>query len=88
MSSPEVEVVHSLKQHLLRGGLRLGPVSSVLVDAHPSYLASGFKAKLEPMASLRIGQCRPDILCQVQHSRTQSVAGFEVKPGGVTGRRG
>ena len=80
MNSPEAAVVHSLKQHLLQDGLRQGPVSNVIVDAHPSYIASSLRSKLEPMACLRIGSCQPDILCQVQRQRTQSVIGFEVKP--------
>ena len=88
MSSPEAEVVNSLKQHLIINHLRLGAVSSVLVDAHTSYISSQYKARLEPMAYLKIGAYRPDILCQVQHSRTQSIAGFEVKPKWSDWRKG
>jgi hypothetical protein len=77
--SPEAEVVHSLKTYLLQEGLRQGRVSDIIVDSDGAYRASRFAKALEPMASIRIDGCRPDILCSVRYSSHTLVAAFEVK---------
>ncbi|MEW5930929.1 MAG: hypothetical protein AB1941_25990 [Gemmatimonadota bacterium] len=75
----EVEVVHSLKLHLREHGLRGSPVSDIVVDADGSYRNSRLARELEPMAPVRIGAYRPDLVCMAQTSRGPLVVAFEVK---------
>lgn len=77
--SPEAEVVHSLKQHLLARGLYGNPVAEVVVDADGSYRSSRYARALEPMASVPIDGFRPDLLCAVRQPPGSFIAGFEVK---------
>ena len=75
----EVEVVHSLKSHLRTHGLRGVPVSDIVVDADGSYRGSRLARDLEPMAPVRIGAYRPDLVCIAQTARGPLVVAFEVK---------
>lgn len=75
----EVEVVHSLKTHLQTHGLRGAPVSDIVVDADGSYRGSRLARELEPMAAVRIGAYRPDLVCITHTARGPLVAAFEVK---------
>jgi len=77
--SPEAEVVHSLKQHLLSRGLYGTRVAEVVVDSDGSYRSSRYAKALEPMASVPIDGFRPDLLCAVRQPPGSLVAGFEVK---------
>lgn len=77
--SPEAEVVHSLKAHLLQHGLKRGRVSDIVVDSDGAYRASRFAKSLEPMASIRIDGCRPDIVCSIAYPSHTVMAAFEVK---------
>jgi hypothetical protein len=75
----EAEVVHSLKTHLLRWGLRGARLRQVVVDADPSYMRSRYRRELEPLATIRIDGSRPDLVCTVEHGSRDVVVGFEVK---------
>lgn len=75
----EVEVVHSLKVHLQSHGLRGTPVSDIVVDADGSYRGFRRASELEPMAAVRIGAYRPDLVCIAQTGRGPLVVAFEVK---------
>lgn len=75
----EVEVVRSLKAHLQLHGLGGTPVSDIVVDADGSYQNVKWASELEPMAAVRIGVYRPDVLCIVHSARGQFVVAFEVK---------
>jgi hypothetical protein len=77
--SPEAEVVHSLKQHLIRTGLWGSSVGGVLVDADGSYRNSRYAQSLEPMACVPINGARPDLLCTLTDGAS-CLVGFEVKP--------
>ena len=77
--SPEAEVVHTLKQHLLLNGLREGGVSEIVVDSDGSYRSSRYAKSLEPMAPIRIEGWRPDLLCSVRYTSHTLIAAFEVK---------
>ncbi|MBN8229838.1 hypothetical protein JYK02_20195 [Corallococcus macrosporus] len=79
MPHAEARVVHSLKQHLLKHGLRESRVLHLLVDAHPSYVRSPFARALEPMTQLTLEDTRPDILCSVARPEGVLVTGIEVK---------
>ena len=78
--SPEAEVVHSLKGHLLTSGISGNAVSSIVVDSDGSYTNSQYRAALEPMASLRINGYRIDSICGIRLGNQPLVCGFEVKP--------
>ncbi len=75
----EAEVVHSLKAHLMRFGLRGSRLRQVVVDADPSYVRSRYARALEPLATIRINGSRPDLVCTVEHGSRDVVVGFEVK---------
>jgi hypothetical protein len=75
----EAEVVHSLKAHLMRSGLRGARLRQVVVDADPSYVRSRYCRALEPLATIRINGSRPDLVCTVEHGSRDVVVGFEVK---------
>ncbi|GMU02319.1 hypothetical protein KH5H1_64390 [Corallococcus caeni] len=79
MPHAEARVVHSLKQHLLKHGLRKSRVLHLLVDAHPSYVHSPVARDLEPMTRLTLEGTRPDILCSVAQPEGVLVTGIEVK---------
>jgi hypothetical protein len=79
MSSPEAQVVRSLKRHLLDRGLAGIIPASILVDADPSYIHSRYARDLEPMARVEVGGGRPDLLCSATRTEGVLVAGFEVK---------
>jgi hypothetical protein len=77
--SPEAQVVHALKRHLLDAGLAGVVPNRILVDADPSYMLSRFARELEPMARVEVGGGRPDLLCSLDRTGGALVTGFEVK---------
>ncbi len=80
MRSPEALIIRSLKQHLSQQGLPLGRFTSILVDAHPSYVHSAASSALEPFARLRIGGVRADLVGSVGERDSSTIVGIEVKP--------
>jgi hypothetical protein len=80
MTSPEAQVIRSLKRHLATQGLPLGRFNSILVDAHPSYVHSEENRALEPFARLQIGGVRADLVGSVGERDNPMVVGIEVKP--------
>jgi hypothetical protein len=80
MLSPEALVIRSLKQHLAQRGLPLGRFTSILVDAHPSYVHSAASSALEPFARLKIGSVRADLVGSVGERDSSTIVGIEVKP--------
>ena len=77
--SPEAQVVHALKRHLIDAGLAGVVPNRILVDADPSYMHSRFARELEPMARVEVGGGRPDLLCSSDRTGGALVTGFEVK---------
>lgn len=88
MSSPEANIVASLKDHLGRSGLGGARVGRILVDADPSYLRSSVAHRLEPMARVPIGDARPDLVCGVARGAGPMLAAFEVKASSADWIRG
>jgi hypothetical protein len=54
-------------------------VSEIVVDADGSYKNSRLARELEPMAAVRIGAYRPDLVCMAQTVHGPLVVAFEVK---------
>lgn len=77
----EADIVWSLKQHLQTQGLGRDrwAVSDIAVDSHGSYRQSRYSSELEPMISMPIHGCYPDLVCAYQHPSEEGLAAFEVK---------
>jgi hypothetical protein len=77
----EADIVWSLKQHLQTHGLGRDrwAVSDIAVDSHGSYRQSRYSSDLEPMISMPIHGCYPDLVCAYQHPSEEGLAAFEVK---------
>jgi hypothetical protein len=77
----EADIVWSLKQHLQMQGLGRDrwSVSEIAVDSHGSYRQSRYSTDLEPMISMPIHGCYPDLVCAYQHPCEEGLAAFEVK---------
>jgi len=79
--TPEAEIVGSLKKHLLREGLNGAPVERIVVAADGTFIRWSQENDdcLEPIANVRIGQSKPDLVCEVASAEERTVVAFEVK---------
>lgn len=84
----EARVVAALKRYLTAGQPGMAAPDAVVVDAHPAYVASRYRAALEPMARLEIGSVRADLICSSGQAAARVVTGYEVKPSSGDWRQG
>lgn len=74
-------MVGSLKRHLAENGLEGRPAERFVVAADATYIdwSRRHGNELEPIANVRIGTAKPDLVCLLASGSTPFIAGFEVK---------